>query len=150
MDGTPWTTDKDGVILGLLAAEIMARTGKSPFETYQQIESLLGRSFYERIDTPVDPRKKEELGKLSSGKVKVKKLGGEVVLAVLDRAPVKNAPIGGIKVVAPNGWFAARPSGTEDIYKLYAESFISPEHLKNIQQEALSIIQDALESSQRE
>ncbi len=150
MEGTPWTTDKDGVIVGLLAAEMMARTGKSPHETYVQIESLLGRSFYERIDTPVDPEKKEKLGKLSSERVKSKQLGGEVVLCVLDRAPVKSAPIGGIKVVAPNGWFAARPSGTEDIYKLYAESFISPEHLKKIQQEALLIIQEALEPHQGE
>ncbi len=146
MDGTAWTTDKDGVISGLLAAEIIAKTGKTPQETYSQIESLLGRSFYERLDTPVDAKKKEELGKLSSERVRATRLAGEPVLSVLDKAPTKGAAIGGIKVVAPNGWFAARPSGTEDIYKLYAESFIGSEHLKQIQQEALLIIQEALES----
>lgn len=149
MDGSPWTTDKDGVIMGLLAAEMIAKTGRTPHETYTRIESLLGKSFYERIDTPVDAQKKQELGRLSSERVKASQLGGEPVLAVLDKAPVKGAPIGGIKVVAPNGWFAARPSGTEDIYKLYAESFISQEHLKNIQQEALLMIQEALAWTQK-
>ncbi len=144
MDGTPWTTDKDGVILGLLAAEMMAKTGQSPYQIYTHIESLLGRSLYERIDTPVDPEKKEKLGKLSSENVRVTQLGGEPVLCVMDRAPVKGAPIGGIKVIAPNGWFAARPSGTEDIYKLYAESFKGKDHLKQIQQEASFIIEEAL------
>jgi len=143
-DGTPWTTDKDGVILGLLAAEIMARTGKGPSETYQEIESLLGRAFYERVDSPVDAAKKEALGKLSPGRVMAEELGGEPILSILDKAPANGAPIGGIKVVAPNGWFAARPSGTEDIYKLYAESFLGQEHLRRIQREALSIIQEAL------
>lgn len=149
MDGSPWTTDKDGVILGLLAAEMIARTGQTPHDTYRHLESLLGRSFYERVDTPVDAQKKRELGKLSQSRVRATQLGGEPVVAILDKAPIKEAPIGGIKVVAPNGWFAARPSGTEDIYKLYAESFISPEHLKLIQQEAFAIIQEALESAAR-
>jgi phosphoglucomutase len=142
-NGAVWTTDKDGPIMNLLAAEITARTGKDPGEHYKQIESRFGQSFYTRIDTPATPEIKDKLKKLSPDSVKALELAGDEINAKLTNAPGNNAPIGGLKVVTNNGWFAARPSGTENIYKLYAESFVSNDHLNSIVAEAQQIISAA-------
>ena len=139
-DGAVWTTDKDGLIMGLLAAEITARTGKDPNLFYASVTQDLGRSHYARIDAPATPAEKTILAKLDPAGITTKELAGEPIEAKLTRAPGNNEPIGGIKVVAKNGWFAARPSGTEDVYKIYAESFLSAEHLKQIQDEAQALI----------
>jgi phosphoglucomutase len=147
MDGTVWTTDKDGPIMGLLAAEITARTGKDPGEHYQQLEAEFGTSHYTRIDAPATPEQKARLSKLSPESVSSIQLAGEPIQSKLTTAPGNNAPIGGLKVVTANGWFAARPSGTENIYKLYAESFKDPAHLDAIVSEAQQIVNDALESA---
>jgi phosphoglucomutase len=147
-DGTVWTTDKDGLIMDLLAAEITARTGKDPGELYRELTAQLGRPYYTRIDAPATPEQKARLQKLSPESVKESKLAGEVITAKLTSAPGNNAPIGGLKVVAANGWFAARPSGTENIYKIYAESFKSDAHLDAIVSEAKEIVNNALNSSQ--
>ena len=122
-DGTVWTTDKDGLIMGLLAAEITARTGKDPGEHFNEIAAEFGRPFYTRIDAPATPQQKAKLSALSPDAVKSTTLAGESITAKLTRAPGNNAPVGGLKIVAANGWFAARPSGTENLYKIYAESF---------------------------
>lgn len=143
-DGTVWTTDKDGLIMDLLAAEITARTGRDPGEHYRALEEQFGASVYERIDVPATPEQKAVLGNLSPDLVQAKELAGEAIVAKLTRAPCNNEPIGGLKVVAAHGWFAARPSGTENIYKVYAESFQGAEHLKAIQSEAQSIVRAAL------
>jgi phosphoglucomutase len=143
-DGSVWTTDKDGLIMGLLAAEICARTGQDPGQFYAGVTEGLGTSFYERIDAPATPDQKARLGKLAPEDFKAKDLGGEPILAKLTRAPGNDQPIGGIKVTAKSGWFAARPSGTEDVYKIYAESFLSTGHLSQIQREAQSAIDAAL------
>ncbi len=143
-DGRVWTTDKDGLILGLLACEITARTGRDPGEHYRQIEAEFGTSSYTRIDTPSSPEQKAKLGKLSPGDVTDSSLAGSPITAKLTAAPGNGASIGGLKVVSENGWFAARPSGTENIYKLYAESFVSPAHLDTIVAEARDIVQRAL------
>jgi phosphoglucomutase len=145
-DGTVWTTDKDGLILGLLATEITARTGQDPNRFYESQTREFGTSFYERIDAPASAEQKKRLSTLGPDQVDAKELGGEEIEAKLSRAPGNNEPIGGIKVVAKNGWFAARPSGTEDIYKIYAESFLSEEHLRRIQGEAQAIVARALGS----
>ncbi len=145
MDGTTWTTDKDGIILDLLAVEILAVTGRDPGEHYQKLEEQFGKAWYARKDAPTGSVEKALLANLSPERVPVKQLAGEKILAKLTKAPYNNAPIGGLKVVTENGWFAARPSGTEDIYKIYAESFISPEHLNQIQQEAQAIVDTALQ-----
>lgn len=142
--GTVWTTDKDGIILALLAAEITAVTGKDPGEHYQDLEAQFGRAYYARIDAPANREQKAILGNLSPEKVKAQALAGEPIVARLTQAPYNQAPIGGLKVVTENGWFAARPSGTEDVYKIYAESFISEQHLHQIQEEAQQIVSDAL------
>jgi phosphoglucomutase len=139
-DGTVWTTDKDGLLLDLLAAEIMATTGRDPGEHYAHLEDQFGRSEYRRIDAPATPAQKAALGNLSPEMVGAKELAGERIMAKLTRAPGNNAPIGGLKVITENGWFAARPSGTEDVYKIYAESFRGAEHLKSIQEEAQAIV----------
>jgi phosphoglucomutase len=139
-DGTVWTTDKDGLLLGLLAAEITAVTGKDPGEHYAEIESKFGRSFYARIDAPATMEQKNKLRKLSPVTVKASELAGETIEHKLTEAPGNDEPIGGLKVVAHNGWFAARPSGTENIYKIYAESFISEDHLAQIVAEAQQIV----------
>ncbi len=139
-DGSVWTTDKDGLVLGLLAAEITARTGRDPGEAYDLLTDDLGVPFYERIDAPATLAQKATLKTISAEKVGMKELDGEPVQATLTTAPGNDLPIGGIKVIAENGWFAVRPSGTEDVYKIYAESFRSQDHLKTIQQEA----QDAM------
>jgi phosphoglucomutase len=145
MDGSAWATDKDGIILGLLAAEITAVTGKDPGRHYQDLAAKYGAPHYIRIDTPVTPEQKAAFKKLSPERVSAATLAGEVITARLTRAPGNDAPIGGLKVTTENGWFAARPSGTEDIYKLYAESFKSAEHLQQIVTEAQEIVTHALE-----
>jgi phosphoglucomutase len=144
-NGTVWTTDKDGIIPGLLAAEITARTGKDPGQYYQELTSRLGTPFYMRIDAPATPEQKSALKKLHPDAVTATELAGEPILAKLTRAPGNNAPIDGLKVVAQNGWFAARPSGTENIYKLYAESFKGQTHLEAIIEQAQGIIMRSLE-----
>ena len=142
-DGTVWTTDKDGFIMDLLAAEIMARTGRDPGEQYRELAERFGDPVYERADTPVSAPRKAVLGKLTPELVSAATLAGEPIVAKLTRAPANDAPIGGLKVVTENGWFAARPSGTENIYKVYAESFKGRDHLRQIQAEAATIIDDA-------
>jgi phosphoglucomutase len=140
-DGSVWTTDKDGIILGLLAAEISARTGKDPGQHYRELADRFGTPFYVRIDAPATPEQKQKLKKLSAENVTAKELAGEPIIAKLTRAPGNDAEIGGLKVVARSGWFAARPSGTENIYKLYAESFKSQSHLDEIVDQAQQIIE---------
>ncbi|GIU77935.1 MAG: phosphoglucomutase, alpha-D-glucose phosphate-specific [Bryobacteraceae bacterium] len=143
-DGTVWTTDKDGIILGLLACEITAVTGRDPALHYREIENELGRSFYTRIDTPAEPEQKAKLAKLDASAVTDSELAGDPITAKLTAAPGNGAPIGGLKVVTAGGWFAARPSGTENIYKLYAESFRSQEHLQKLVEEARALVLRAL------
>ena len=143
-DGTAWATDKDGLIMDLLAAEMLAVTGRDPAESYRALEAQFGQSVYERIDAPATPAQKAVLSSLSPEQVKATELAGEPITAKLTRAPANGAPIGGLKVVAANGWFAARPSGTEDVYKIYAESFKGPAHLAQIQTEAQAIVGAAL------
>jgi len=145
-DGTVWTTDKDGVIMNLLAAEITARTGKDPGEHYRELTEEFGAPCYMRIDAPATPEQKARLAKLSPAAVKASRLAGEPITAKLTRAPANDAPIGGLKVVAASGWFAARPSGTENIYKIYAESFKSEGHLEALVREAREIVNDALQA----
>ncbi len=135
-DGSVWTTDKDGLIMGLLAAEITARTGKDPGQIYDQLTADLGVPYYERIDATASIAQKNLLKSLSADRLGLKELAGEPIRATLSAAPGNNQPFGGIKVVADNGWFAARPSGTEDVYKIYAESFLGTEHLRKVQDEA--------------
>jgi phosphoglucomutase len=145
-DGTVWTTDKDGLVPNLLAAEITARTGKDPGEHYQELTAEFGAPYYTRIDAPATSEQKMKLEGLSPEAVVTEKLAGEPITAKLTRAPGNDAPIGGLKVVAENGWFAARPSGTEEIYKIYAESFKDQCHLDAIVSEAQEIVDAALES----
>lgn len=145
--GTVWTTDKDGITLALLAAEITAVTGKDPGEHYRELEERFGRAFYARVDAPANREQKAILATLSPEKVKAQTLAGESIVSRLTQAPYNQASIGGLKVVAENGWFAARPSGTEDVYKIYAESFISEQHLHQIQAEAQQIVSDALSAT---
>ncbi|HJS06943.1 MAG TPA: phosphoglucomutase (alpha-D-glucose-1,6-bisphosphate-dependent), partial [Pirellulales bacterium] len=144
LDGKVWTTDKDGIILDLLAAEITARTGKDPGRHYQELVAQFGQSFYTRIDAPASPEQKARLGKLSPDAVRASALAGEPIVARLTKAPGNGASIGGLKVVSASGWFAARPSGTENIYKIYAESLTSKQHLDDIVTEAQKIVLDAL------
>jgi phosphoglucomutase len=147
LDGTVWTTDKDGPIMDLLAAEITARTGKNPGEHYRELTAEFGIPYYTRIDAPATPEQKAKLEKLTPDAVKESDLAGEPITAKLTKAPGNDAPIGGLKVVAGGGWFAARPSGTENIYKIYAESFKSQAHLKAILREAEEMVNNALGSS---
>ena len=139
-DGTVWTTDKDGVILDLCAAEMRARLGRDPGEIYRQLTERFGDPAYERIDAPASPSEKAKLKKLAPEQVPAATLAGEAITAKLTRAPGNGAEIGGLKVTTENGWFAARPSGTENVYKIYAESFRGPDHLKQIQEEARAIV----------
>jgi phosphoglucomutase len=142
-DGTTWTTDKDGFIMDLLAAEILAVTDMSPSRIYMDMTARFGKPFYERIDAPATPERKAAIKKLSPSCVRAKELAGEPITALMTKAPGNGQPIDGLKVTTENGWFAARPSGTEDVYKIYAESFKSAEHLKNIQEEARNIVSEA-------
>ena len=143
-DGGVWTTDKDGIIPALLSAEMTARLGRDPGDIYRELSLDLGESIYERVDAPATPAQKEMLAKLSPQQVRSTELAGEKIQAVLTRAPGNGAAIGGLKVVAESGWFAARPSGTENIYKVYAESFRGTDHLRHIQEEAVVIVSAAL------
>jgi phosphoglucomutase len=148
-DGTVWTTDKDGLIMDLLAAEITARTGKDPGEHYRKLAEEFGTPYYTRIDAPATPDQKAKLQKLSPQAVEESTLAGETIVAKLSSAPGNGAPIGGLKVVAASGWFAARPSGTENIYKIYAESFKDENHLDSIVREAQKMVDRALKSRMR-
>jgi phosphoglucomutase len=141
-DGSPWTTDKDGIILALLASEMTATTGRTPSERYHQLTDRYGDPVYARIDAPANREQKAALARLD--RLDATELAGEKITATLTTAPGNQAPIGGLKVVSESGWFAARPSGTEDVYKLYAESFRGPEHLAQIQDEAKAIIAKAI------
>jgi phosphoglucomutase len=143
-NGNVWTTDKDGIVVNLLAAELMARTGKDPAEYYRDLEMRFGEAVFERIDAPASPEQKATLAALAPDSVTASELAGEPITAKLTRAPGNDAPIGGLKVVTENGWFAARPSGTEDVYKVYAESFRGCDHLRRLQSEAQQIVNDAL------
>jgi len=143
MDGSAWSTDKDGIILGLLAAEILARTGKSPSQHYRDLEAKFGSTAYNRMDAQANPMQKKVLSNLSPEMVKATELAGEPIIAKLTEAPGNNEPIGGLKVVTGNAWFAARPSGTEDVYKIYAESFKGQEHLERVMREAKEVVGEA-------
>ncbi|AGZ43234.1 phosphoglucomutase (alpha-D-glucose-1,6-bisphosphate-dependent) [Actinoplanes friuliensis] len=143
-DGSPWSTDKDGILLDLLASEILATTGRTPSEHYADLTAKFGDPAYARIDAPATREEKAILAKLSPSQVSAKELDGEPITNVLTSAPGNNAPIGGLKVTTESGWFAARPSGTEDVYKIYAESFKGPDHLAQIQEEARAVVSDAL------
>ncbi|HEX2073872.1 MAG TPA: phosphoglucomutase (alpha-D-glucose-1,6-bisphosphate-dependent) [Geodermatophilus sp.] len=143
-DGSVWTTDKDGILLALLAGEIQAVTGRSPSQLHRELTEKYGESAYARVDAPATREQKAALGKLSPEAVTATELAGEPIVAKLTRAPGNDAPIGGLKVVTENAWFAARPSGTEDVYKVYAESFHGPDHLARVQQEARAVVTAAL------
>ena len=147
LDGRVWTTDKDGIVPALLAAEITARIGRDPGEIYHELTREFGEPAYDLVEAPATPDQKELLAKLSPQKVKLTELAGEKIQTVLTHAPGNGAPIGGLKVIAESGWFAARPSGTEDIYKIYAESFRGADHLRRILEEAQTIVNDALAAS---
>lgn len=147
MDGTPWTTDKDGIIMSLLSAEITAKLGRDPGEIYGDLAKEFGAPAYNRIEAHATPAQKEILKNLSPENIHFTKLAGEEILSILTKAPGNGAPIGGVKVVAANGWFAARPSGTEDIYKIYGESFLGQEHLDLILKEAQTIVNTALQGA---
>lgn len=146
-DGTVWSTDKDGIIMDLLSAEITAKTGKSPDQHYKDLEERFGSPVYERLDAPATLEEKAILKDLSPDQVEANELAGEPIQRKITRAPGNNAPIGGLKVETENGWFAARPSGTEDIYKIYTESFKGNDHLKQIQEEAMAIVDSVLGKS---
>jgi len=143
-DGSVWTTDKDGIILALLSAEITAQMGKDPSEVYASLTAELGSPVYDRIEAPATPEQKAILSKLSPEQVTSTELAGEKIDRILTTAPSNGAPIGGLKVETASGWFAARPSGTENIYKIYAESFQGTDHLHRIQEEAQTIVSAAL------
>jgi phosphoglucomutase len=146
MDDRPWTTDKDGIILALLAAEIVAVTGKSPAELHKELKEKYGESWYARVDAAASKPEKAKLSALSPEQVKSTSLAGQDITAKLTEAPGNNAKVGGLKVTTKDAWFAARPSGTEDVYKIYAESFLGPEHLEQVQKEAKEVVSAALAS----
>ena len=139
-NGEPWSTDKDGIVMGLLSAEILARTGKDPGEHYRELTERYGAPVYERVDAPATPEQKAALLKLSPNQVKARELAGDPIESMLTKAPGNGAPVGGLKVVTCRGWFAARPSGTEDVYKIYAESFAGPDHLRLLQEGAKELV----------
>ncbi len=143
-DGSVWTTDKDGILLALLAAEITAVTGQTPSQRYRELTAEFGDPAYARIDAAATKEQKARLGRLSAEDVAATELAGEPITAKLTTAPGNGAPIGGLKVETASAWFAARPSGTEDVYKIYAESFLGPEHLARVQTEARAIVDAAL------
>ncbi len=144
-DGSVWTTDKDGIALALLAAEIRSVTGRSPSELYRSLTERYGDPAYARIDAPADREQKLRLSRLSAGAISASQLAGEPIIATLTRAPGNGAPIGGLKVITEHAWFAARPSGTEDVYKIYAESFLGADHLSQVQEEAQQVVTAALD-----
>jgi phosphoglucomutase len=144
LDGSVWTTDKDGIVPCLLAAEMTARTGQDPAASYREFRNKFGESIYERMDSPATPDQKKRIENLSPKRVTQTELAGEKIMTMLTQAPGNGAPIGGLKVIAENGWFAARPSGTENIYKIYAESFQGGDHLHRIEEEAQTIVNDAI------
>ena len=146
-NGAVWTTDKDGLILGLLAAEITAVTGKTPDLHFQELEERFGKSFYARLDAPASAEQKKVLASLSPGQVRASELAGEPITAKLTRAPGDNEPIGGLKVTTEHAWFAARPSGTEDVYKIYAESFLSEDHLQQVLDAAREVVGQAFQDA---
>jgi phosphoglucomutase len=146
LDGNVWTTDKDGIVPALLSAEISARTGRDPAEIYSELEREFGQPVYDRVETPATPEQKQALSQLSTRQILSAELAGEKIQSILTQAPGNGAPIGGVKVVTASGWFAARPSGTEDIYKIYAESFRGEDHLERIVTEAQAIVGAALEA----
>ena len=143
-DGTVWTTDKDGIIAALLSAEITARMGRDPGEIYRELMHEFGEPVYQRVDAPATPEQKTMLSTLSPQQVRSTDLAGEKIQSILSHAPGNGAPLGGLKVITENGWFAARPSGTEDIYKIYAESFRGADHLHRIAEEAQAIVDATL------
>ena len=145
-DGAAWTTDKDGIIMGLIAAEMTAVTGRDPGELYRDLTREFGEVVYERVDAPATPEQKAVLAQLSAREVKATRLAGDTITSLMTRAPGNDAPIGGLKIVTAQGWFAVRPSGTEDVYKLYAESFAGPDHLRRIQEEAQAIVQSVFDA----
>jgi len=147
LDGSVWTTDKDGIIPALLAAEITAREGRDPGELYGDLTAEFGDSFYERVEAPATPEQKRVLKDLSSRQISASTLAGDKIQSVLTAAPGNDKPLGGVKVVSDTGWFAARPSGTEDIYKIYAESFQDEEHLHRIEREAQDIVGHSLNAT---
>ena len=147
LDGTVWTTDKDGIVPALLSAEMTARTGRDPGEIYRELARELGAPVYDRIEAPASPEQKELLGRLSPQQVRRTDLAGEDIETTLTHAPGNGAPIGGLKVMAKSGWFAARPSGTESIYKIYAESFVGADHLRRVLEDAQAIVDDALSAA---
>jgi phosphoglucomutase len=146
-DGSVWTTDKDGIIMALLASEITAVTGRSPSQGYAELTDVHGDPAYARIDAPATPEEKAKLGRLSADAVTARTLAGVPITSVLTAAPGNGAPLGGIKVVTDEAWFAARPSGTEDVYKIYAESWRGLDHLSRVQQEAKEMVSAALAGS---
>ena len=143
-DGSVWSTDKDGIILNLLSAEILAKTGKNPSEIYSELESKYGTSYYKRVDAPATIEEKNAIKTIDPATLSLSTLAGETVEKILTKADGNGASIGGLKVITANGWFAMRPSGTEDIYKIYAESFISAEHLEQIIAEAQELVSSLL------
>jgi phosphoglucomutase len=145
-DGSVWTTDKDGIILALLASEILAATGKSPSEHYAELVAKHGEPAYARVDAPANREEKAKLGALTPAAVTASELAGEPITAKLTEAPGNGAKIGGLKVTTESAWFAARPSGTEDVYKIYAESFKGPDHLAQVQEQAREVVSAALSS----
>jgi phosphoglucomutase len=147
LDGSVWTTDKDGIVPALLAAEMTARMGRDPGEIYRELTREFGEPVYDRVEAPATPEQKEILEKLSPQQVRSSQLAGGKIQVVLTHAPGNDAPIGGLKVAAESGWFAARPSGNENIYKIYAESFRGADHLRQILEQAQTIVSDALAAS---
>jgi phosphoglucomutase len=145
-DGTVWTTDKDGILLALLASEILAVTGKTPSQLYDELTAQFGDPVYQRVDAPATKEQKARLGKLNGSAITATELAGHPIIAKLSEAPGNGAAVGGVKVVTETAWFAARPSGTEDVYKIYAESFEGEDHLKRVQSEAKAIVDEALGS----
>jgi phosphoglucomutase len=144
MDGSVWTTDKDGIVPALLSAEITARMGRDPGEIYRELAREFGEPLYDRVEAQATAAQKEMLKRLSPQQVRSANLAGEKIQSILTHAPGNGAPIGGLKVIAESGWFAARPSGTEDIYKIYAESFRGADHLRRILEEAQTIVSETL------
>ena len=149
LDGNVWTTDKDGIVPALLAAEITARIGHDPGEIYRELTSKFGEPCFDRVEAAATPEQKDLLRRLSPDQVRLTDLAGEEIRTVATRAPANGAPIGGLKVMTESGWFVARPSGTEDIYRIYAESFRGPDHLRRILEEARAIVSDALGTGPR-